>query len=276
MVEHRTPVLQLYRRELCDAGGPGRFRGGAPVEFATVPHKLPQRPAALNTLASGVSVPAGRGLAGGEPGAPAVNVVLRATNIRELFASGRLPGAPEDLVGQREVLAAKSVVAWNEDDVVIGSLAGGGGFGDPLRRDPALVARDVADGLVSETEARRVYGVVLDGGDSATAQHRGAIRAQRLAQLARPEPLEGEPLHPVSDTVEAIVEADGRRSVRCTLCHHGLGRYGEELEAHLASRERALAGANPHNAGCLPDYVLRDYYCPGCATAVDCLVVPRG
>ena len=44
-VESRVPVLQVYRRELADAGGPGRFRGGVAVEFATVPHKMPIRPA---------------------------------------------------------------------------------------------------------------------------------------------------------------------------------------------------------------------------------------
>jgi len=37
-------------------------------------------------------------------------------------------------------------------------LPGGGGMGDPMERDPALVARDVADGLVSAAEAKRLYG----------------------------------------------------------------------------------------------------------------------
>jgi N-methylhydantoinase B len=37
-------------------------------------------------------------------------------------------------------------------------LPGGGGMGDPKQRDPALVRRDVEDGLVSEAVARAVYG----------------------------------------------------------------------------------------------------------------------
>jgi N-methylhydantoinase B len=36
----------------------------------------------------------------------------------------------------------------------------GGGFGPPAERDPALVAADVADGLVTEAEAKEVYGYV--------------------------------------------------------------------------------------------------------------------
>ena len=40
-------------------------------------------------------------------------------------------------------------------------MPGGGGYGDPARRDPALVRRDVEEGFISEDAARTVYG--LDG-----------------------------------------------------------------------------------------------------------------
>ena len=58
---------------------------------------------------------------------------------------------------------------------------GGGGFGDPLTREPAHVARDVRLGYVSREAARRDYGVALreDGGvdESATARLRDEARA---------------------------------------------------------------------------------------------------
>jgi N-methylhydantoinase B/oxoprolinase/acetone carboxylase alpha subunit len=41
-------------------------------------------------------------------------------------------------------------------------MASGGGYGDPLERDPRLVLEDVIEGLVSEEAAREVYGVALD------------------------------------------------------------------------------------------------------------------
>jgi N-methylhydantoinase B/oxoprolinase/acetone carboxylase alpha subunit len=41
-------------------------------------------------------------------------------------------------------------------------LPGGGGFGDPRRRDPQSVRDDVLDGLITVEEARRDYGVVMD------------------------------------------------------------------------------------------------------------------
>src|SRR5689334_10735926 len=46
-------------------------------------------------------------------------------------------------------------------DVARLELPGGGGFGDPKRRDPELVAADVADGLITRDAAERDYGVAL-------------------------------------------------------------------------------------------------------------------
>jgi N-methylhydantoinase B len=64
---------------------------------------------------------------------------------------------------------------------------GGGGWGDPLEREPQLVALDVTQGKVGEAAARADYGVVLrrrDGGDyepdpEATLQLRAEQRAAR-------------------------------------------------------------------------------------------------
>ena len=60
---------------------------------------------------------------------------------------------------------------------------GGGGWGDPLDREPDLVALDVAQGKVSAESARGDYGVLL-GDDgmvdaNATGRRRGELRAQR-------------------------------------------------------------------------------------------------
>ena len=51
-------------------------------------------------------------------------------------------------------------------DVYAHRIAGGGGYGDPLERDPALVAHDVANGKVSSEAAAAQYGVVI-GSDGA-------------------------------------------------------------------------------------------------------------
>jgi len=73
---------------------------------------------------------------------------------------------------------------------------GGGGWGDPLDRDPAKVLEDVLDEYVSVEAARREYGVVLRGSleefdlavdTEATEQLRAALRQQRRATQGKAE-----------------------------------------------------------------------------------------
>jgi N-methylhydantoinase B len=79
-------------------------------------------------------------------------------------------------------------------------LAGAGGWGDPLERDPAAVLRDVRNELLSAQKALADYGVVLDTRTwtvdaVATARQREAIRQARgwtavpKVQWRDPEPL---------------------------------------------------------------------------------------
>jgi N-methylhydantoinase B len=62
---------------------------------------------------------------------------------------------------------------------------GGGGWGDPLERDPELVRADVREELVSQLAAREHYGVVFHGDlkvdQDATAKLRDGMRSQRKA-----------------------------------------------------------------------------------------------
>src|SRR5262249_18819696 len=63
---------------------------------------------------------------------------------------------------QRELrLGKKSDIPIETGDVIVTRPAGGGGYGNPKRRDPAKVARDVRDGYVSHEKAEEGYGVVL-------------------------------------------------------------------------------------------------------------------
>jgi len=56
---------------------------------------------------------------------------------------------------------------------------GGGGYGDPWRRDPVLVARDVARGYLTGEDARTDYGVAL------TAEDPPAVDARATDELRR-------------------------------------------------------------------------------------------
>ena len=67
--------------------------------------------------------------------------------------------------------------------MVIEETAGGGGYGDPLDRDPLLAARDVAFDYISESVVFATYGVVMKNGtidEQATATARSQIANDRV------------------------------------------------------------------------------------------------
>jgi N-methylhydantoinase B len=140
ILESDTPLLVERRELLPDTGGPGRFRGGAGRRVVfRVPDddRAPQGPVKLGIQSGRFRYPP-EGLFDGRPGA------------RARFLVNGEPGNPYGLTQLRA------------GDVVTMDAAGGGGFGDPQRRDPALVQRDVAEGYVTREAARADYGVVLD------------------------------------------------------------------------------------------------------------------
>ena len=68
------------------------------------------------------------------------------------------PGTPEE----REVRAFSDDNHWKCGDLVRIYTGGGGGWGDPLEREPNLVLDDVKDAFVSTEAALERYGVVID------------------------------------------------------------------------------------------------------------------
>jgi N-methylhydantoinase B len=280
--ESRAPVLQVYRRERRDSCGHGRFRGGVGIEFGILPHKNPI-PVVSVTLASGVEQPEGHGIAGGGPASAKSNVVYRDSNVRELFAQGVIPDSTELLKGREvDVLQAKDHTQLNDDDFLVTVISGGGGFGDPVRRDPEAVVRDVRHGLISLEIAETVYGIVLDGDGAldadATTARRDEIRAERLRE-SKPATEgggdagsvlveRGEVAHKVADTVEAV-DVDGARVLRCTECHHRFGDYGDDYKRASLMRELPITSATELNARArINEIVLREFCCPGCGTLV--------
>ena len=278
-VESRVPVLQVYRRERADSGGPGRFRGGVAVEFATIPHKMPIEPAGLNTIGSGISLPTGRGLSGGHPGAVSRNVIYRGSDIRQLFAQGTVPLSSDELEAQEvDVLAAKSFTMIGGDDVLVGILQGGGGYGDPIRRDPERVAEDVAKGLVSEDIGPLRLRRRRRGRASSTRRRR---RRSATASARRGSPRPGarcrRPAAARSRAGRSCTRCRTRsrrwrrteeRSLRCTLCHYRFGAYGDDHKRAALMRELPLTATSPRNDLTLDEFVLREFYCPGCATSI--------
>ena len=106
------------------------------------------------------------GVGGAGPAAPVKVSVIRNGTELEFPTPGKVTGYP--LVAQ---------------DMVVMQSAGGGGYGDPLARDPGRVRQDVVAGRVSPARARAGYGVVLtqDGqvDEEATRSRRAELAAAR-------------------------------------------------------------------------------------------------
>ena len=98
--------------------------------------------ATLSILAERSKIPPW-GLFGGKPGAPGEYLLIKSS-------------------GETIRLRSKCTVRMERGDILVIRTPGGGGYGNPLERDPKLVLRDVLDGLVSLDSARRDYGVVID------------------------------------------------------------------------------------------------------------------
>jgi N-methylhydantoinase B len=73
---------------------------------------------------------------------------------------------------------AKGLQTVPQDDRVIIASPGGGGRGDPRRRDIAAVARDVRLGFVTPDAARRDYGVAVSADGTVDREATAALRAQ--------------------------------------------------------------------------------------------------
>lgn len=118
---------------------------------------------------------------------------------------GGLPGVPHGVEltqdGDTEEMGTVfSSVPIGEGDEFVRPSSGGGGFGDPMDRDPEKVLADVEDEYVSIERAKRDYGVVIETvdvdrrtfeiDDAATEDAREHIRANRRDWLeADPEPV---------------------------------------------------------------------------------------
>jgi N-methylhydantoinase B len=132
----RVEVLSLA----VDSGGPGKFRGGLGYEK----HIRMLRDAHFMSIADR-SILSCWGVNGGQAG--------------RSFQVTIDPGGPHE----REVDALADAEPVRAGEVIRIRTTGGGGWGDPLERDPALVVRDVRWRKVSPDSALTDYGVVLTG-----------------------------------------------------------------------------------------------------------------
>ena len=187
--ELRYPIMYLYRRQAVDSGGAGKFRGGVGVELAVKPHGVKSIPDFV-LHSHGIQIPNGSGQAGGYPHTCNLITIVRGSGATASLKKGMLPQGLDDFDGRKEVPLSFMHTQLDQDDVFSCTSSGGGGWGDPLERDPRLVMQDLEHGLVTEKNAKNLYGVVVDAAGSLnverTARTREQFRAGRQAGTFKP------------------------------------------------------------------------------------------
>lgn len=225
--EQGIPMLYLGRNISANSGGAGRYRGGTAFSSMWLVHNTDQLTIATSEHSSRVFDNAG--MCGGYPAPTAhPHFAVRNTNIDELVEKEKplphsLGNDPHNTDLEKYVDGDFEHVEgpyidkpFESGDLFAHTYNGGGGYGDPIERDPLEIARDVENGYVTVELASNAHAVVLDYDEKAnickvdtdaTSKRRAEIRNARLDKAV-----------PVSDWIkserERVVEKDFVPEVR--------------------------------------------------------------
>ncbi len=170
--ENKAPIMFDSLRLREDSGGPGKLRGGLGIERN---YRFTHPCGALSIIQK--TETEGWGMEGGQAGAKNVVVLDLDDDWEERL---EVYVDLDDLYDAQDAdvkYAGMFRGTFHPDEVISNRSGGGGGYGDPFERDPALVLEDVIEGYVTRDGARRDYGVVitdsLEIDHEATQQRRG-------------------------------------------------------------------------------------------------------
>ena len=265
--EQVSPLFYLHRRLAPDTAGAGKFRGGLSAEVALTLGGIARAEALVMT--HGVEVPNTMGLGGGWPGA----------TVRQSFGRGAVRDGRAREDGKWEVFGPKpGLMEMTDSDVFAVTWQGGGGWGDPIERDPQAVLRDLAAGWVSTQAAKEIYGVIVLEGRydaAATAAQRSALRARRVGRPVCDESkfTRGKTLGSMSESL--LIVRDERGTHVATQAGYILTTGGTRWRAGaLAATFDTLPPE--YRIALHQDLSLTAYYCPASGTLLSIDVQERG
>jgi N-methylhydantoinase B len=189
--ERANPILTTEFNILRDSAGPGKWRGGAGVRKTST--MLKAEDAVISYICDRERAIVW-GIQGGLPSMP------HGLSLTHAGAEG------EEWLG-----SVFSDVPIRTGDSFSRPTAGGGGFGDPLERDPKLVLEDVADDYVSVARAAKDYGVVIIVNDAEicdyTVDEEGTVRERQRIRAARRGWLAADPESVAADFRSGSIDA---------------------------------------------------------------------
>lgn len=170
IAEMRHPLRVREQRLLPDTEGAGRNRGApsARVEYGPVGTSL------VAAYGCDGTVNPALGVRGGLSGGPAIH-------------------RKRDRAGFVTELPAIALARLEDGETIISVTCGGGGYGTPSERDPALVLEDVVEGWITRTRAREVYRVAISDSRTLDEGETAALRGEPPPDQARNREVTGGP-----------------------------------------------------------------------------------
>jgi len=235
-------------------------------------------------------MPSNTGIFGGYPGSRNQVFIKYNANVKELLAKGILPTDINQIEGELQLLEAKpKFLSINSDDILLYRWSGGGGYGDPLDRDPQSVVLDVKKGLVSTQFAKKVYGVVLNDDITLNWEETQLLR-EKIREVRATSKIQEASMNETSKNSSASTmdsgESKGERrigeylrffgdNIVCKCGHRFCKSSDDPIKYALTSR------VPPSELGPLfgeadSGYEFFEAYCPNCKTRFFSHVVERG
>lgn len=264
--ELNTPILYLYRRLVPNSVGAGKFRGGMSHEYAFTPHGFAGSGVAIVAKGKGCKAPISIGIFGGYPGCNVHYYTFRNSNAMEL---------PYDLASTSG--EKRQELSWGPFELAGGDMQyvcapGGGGYGDPLDREPASVLRDLSLGIICRDVAEAVYGVALTADGKSvdpvsTDERRSRIRRERGSAAEDEKPISRRVVPSTGMRISEYLQSTRDGAVQCTWCGHVVAPTAE-WKANAIIRRSAVGLLGPMHATD-GHFHMVEAICSGCGTVLD-------
>jgi N-methylhydantoinase B/oxoprolinase/acetone carboxylase alpha subunit len=171
VMEEEVPFMQLVSKRLVrDNMGFGKFTGGMGYEMIVASEGTPHW--GFMTVTSGAKFSSVYGMFGGYGCGTYPLAMVKGTNVYEAIRqdASKFDLSMEKVMNERPFEGGQYMTSHmglqfdvaKDGELYMISQGAGGGYGDPLERDPETVVRDVELGRVSDTVARELFGVAYD------------------------------------------------------------------------------------------------------------------
>ena len=213
---------------------------------------------------------------GGYPSTTNAYKFMTDSDVKKHLTESNMPDDFSQLSGKKvELQLRQENFEQKPDDVYAVRWSGGGGFGDPLKRDPKKVLEDVDNFAVSQSAACDIYGVVLDEtGQLNTFETESLRQSRRDKRIDRTRKItrKGTLIVDISESLQICSDSEGS-FFACSNCGMDIASTEKNYKEQCVQEKRTFNEVNPligQPEIFIDDSVeYRSFCCPGCGALFD-------